>query len=514
MKNKISTKILKNLFKVNKRLFAMLMLTPLLGIAQQSPSYVQDSLNINGVNTSIGPGSMFWNLSNTKYEVPQGSGIHSIFAHDLWIGGVDNGGQLRLAAQTYRQGGSDYWPGPISDSIYQNDINMADWNRVWKVNKAEIDNHIINYSNGSYIIPEAIENWPAHGDVSMGQAPNLAPFIDVDNNGMYNPLNGDYPDILGDQAVYIIKNDVGGIHTESNGEQIGLEIHMMFYGYRCDNSPELNHTVFVKTTLFNRGTHNINNSYIGTWADMDLGNYIDDYVGCNIDLNLGYTYNGDNNDEGAQGYGINPPVQGIVYLNNTMDKFIYYNNIQGVLNGNPNSAQGYYNYLQGIWLNNTPMTYGGDGYGGGVGATTDTCNYMFTNNTDPNFTTPWTEVTAGNVPSDRRFVMSNGPFDLGINTSHTLEYAFVFAWDSTNANGGSLPLLFNYTQNIQDFYNGNLTYSCVNINAINEQSSTTLNKGKLLKTIDVLGRETEEKSNTPLFYIYENGVVEKRLIVE
>jgi len=501
-----------------KKLLLILLCLPLLTVAQQTPSGMQDALDINGVNTSVGPGAMFWDLADAKYEVPKGSGIHSIFAHDLWIGGVDNGGQLRLAAQTYRQGGSDYWPGPVSDSIYHNDVDMANYDRVWKVDKTEIDYHIANYNNGTYVMPNAIENWPAHGDVSMGQAPNLAPFIDVDNDGQYIPLNGDYPDIMGDQTVYIIKNDVGDIHTESGGEQIGLEIHMMFYAYRCDNYPELNHTVFVKTTLFNRGNHNLNNTYIGTWTDIDLGFYLDDYVGCNVDLNLSYTYNGDNADTaygfstgGGYGYGFNPPAQGLVYLNGTMDKFVYYNNDATVI-GNPSSAPDYYKYLRGIWRDNLPMTYGGDGHGGGNGATTNQCNYMFPDNTDINFSTPWTEVTAGNVPSDRRYLHSNGPFNFSANTSYSLEYAFVFAWDSTNTNGGSVPLLFNYTQNIQDFYDGVLPMPCSNINAINEY--TLVHKGKLLKIVDVLGRKVQATTNTPLFYIYDDGTVEKRIIIE
>tara|TARA_R110002167_G_scaffold75264_3_gene210106 strand:- start:515 stop:1216 length:702 start_codon:yes stop_codon:yes gene_type:complete len=40
----------------------------------------------------------------------------------------------------------------------------------------------------------------------------------------------------------------------------------------------------------------------------------------------------------------------------------------------------------------------------------------------------------------------------------------------------------------------------------------TTNK-KLLRTIDVLGRETKE-SNQPLFYIYDDGTVEKRIVIE
>ena len=37
---------------------------------------------------------------------------------------------------------------------------------------------------------------------------------------------------------------------------------------------------------------------------------------------------------------------------------------------------------------------------------------------------------------------------------------------------------------------------------------------KLIKVVNVLGREIKEKSNTPLFYIYDDGTVEKKIILE
>jgi hypothetical protein len=41
------------------------------------------------------------------------------------------------------------------------------------------------------------------------------------------------------------------------------------------------------------------------------------------------------------------------------------------------------------------------------------------------------------------------------------------------------------------------------------------NKKKLIKIVDVLGRtSTEKQTNTPLFYIYDNGSVEKKMIIE
>ena len=39
-------------------------------------------------------------------------------------------------------------------------------------------------------------------------------------------------------------------------------------------------------------------------------------------------------------------------------------------------------------------------------------------------------------------------------------------------------------------------------------------KKKLLKIVDLLGRESSKKSNKPLFFIYEEGVIERKLIIE
>ena len=39
---------------------------------------------------------------------------------------------------------------------------------------------------------------------------NLAPFVDQKGDGIYDPTEGDYPDIEGDQAIWWVMNDVGG----------------------------------------------------------------------------------------------------------------------------------------------------------------------------------------------------------------------------------------------------------------------------------------------------------------
>ena len=56
----------------------------------------------------------FENLA--QYRVPKDAPDEElnklrIFAGSIWLGGVDELGQLKVAAQTYRQTGADFWPG-------------------------------------------------------------------------------------------------------------------------------------------------------------------------------------------------------------------------------------------------------------------------------------------------------------------------------------------------------------------------------------------------------------------
>ena len=67
-------------------------------------------------------------------------------------------------------------------------------------------------------------------------------------------------------------------------------------------------------------------------------------------------------------------------------------------------------------------------------------------------------------------------------------------------------------KHIQDFYDGVITIPCGNVNLVNENIS--IDTGRLLKIVDVLGRKALPIINTPLFYIHEGGKVEKRIIIE
>jgi plastocyanin len=65
-----------------------------------------------------------------------------------------------------------------------------------------------------------------------------------------------------------------------------------------------------------------------------------------------------------------------------------------------------------------------------------------------------------------------------------------------------------YDENIDSHHY--FSTNCPPLSVIQEQ---TTNK-ELLKVTDILGREVNEKRNTPLFYIYDDGTVEKKIIIE
>ena len=399
----------------------------------------QVQLDINQVRTTLlSGGDMWWDLNDGKYEVPKGSGVNSLFAGALWIGGIDNGGQLRVAAQTYRQGGNDFFPGPGSFSS-----NCDFFDRHWKVNRVDIQKQITNYSTyGSNIplnqIPLSILEWPARGNsisksISGGTQMisltiPMAPFVDVDGDGLYNAKRGDYPNVPGDQAIWWVINDYILPHTESGGMPLNIDVHVLAYAYSTQGI--LDYTTFYKYKIINQGQQVINDLQIGQWVDVDLGYAFDDFVGSDPSRNMGIGYNGDHTDgPAALAYGTNPPLVGVKFLKTPEDDqgirpgmtgFAIYNNISPNSSsmGYPELPVEFYNYLTDKWKDGTQRTFGGNGYGG-VAPT----NIMYPN---PPGNGGWSECDEGNPPGDRRFIMSSGPYTF--NPGQILELDFAVVW--------------------------------------------------------------------------------------
>jgi hypothetical protein len=450
--------------------------------ASCTPAAAKTDLDINNVRTTIMTGGdMWWDLTSAKYEVPKGGGAHSIFAGALWIGGLDAGGQLKVAAMTYRQNGNDFWPGPLDTTTVSVDLATCNaFDKHWKITRKEVEDYALylqNQANPGYTVPLVIQNWPGNGNAALGQGQYLAPFYDSDGDGYYNWSAGDYPgydltgnagcskfQLFGDQVLWWVFNDKGNIHSETGAAAIGLEIHAQAFAFSTND--EVNNMTFYSYKIINRSTVSMNNTYFGQWTDADLGKYDDDWVGCDVGRGLGYTYNGLANDGNALPtlgtYGANPPAIGMDFFEGPradtgdnvdndrdgqidepgeqiiMSKFVYYNNDFTVV-GNPENATHYYNYLSGFWKDGTPFTYGGTAYGGST-----PCNFMFPGDSDPNGwgvggtnvspnpQTPWYETV---TPFDRRMMQSAGPFTL---QPGAVNYITVGAVWARAANGGNL----------------------------------------------------------------------------
>lgn len=275
--------------------------------------------------------------------------------------------------------------------------------------------------------------------------------------------------LFGDETHWWVFNDRGNIHTETNGRSIGMEVRAQAFSFATDD--EINDMTFYNYELINRGTTKLERTYFGQYVDADVGDPFNDYVGCDVSRGLGFAYNSELSDEGGPGqtpYGSNPPAVGVdffegpyqdndgidnpiyiedsiplaqVYAQNGipyaglgigygdgfvdnerfgMQRFVYYNNSDGS-NGDPESPGDYYNYLNGVWKNNQPMFWGGNGFTPGETSGIPT-KFMFPGDSDPlgwsTYPTalpssePWSEITAGNEGGDRRFVQSAGPFTL------------------------------------------------------------------------------------------------------
>ena len=456
----------------------------------------QADLAVNNVRARMLCGDMWWDLTAAVYEVPKGGKSMAIFAGSLWIGGIDLGSNLRVAAATYRQTGNDFWPGPLdtTDATVSKDV-CAKFDKHFRITRKAVDDFV---TTGT--ITKEITDWPGNGDQSLGQSHFLAPFFDKNADGIYDPSVGDYPgfdlvagdkygdcqinqcipvdQLYGDECIWWVFNDKGNIHGETGAKEIGLEVRTQAFGFFTDD--EINNMTFYNYRIFNRSTYEIDTCYFGVWCDADLGCYDDDYVGCDVSRGLGYTYNGDNDDNVAcksPGYGPNPPAVGIDFFrgpiadkNDKIDNdrnckkdepceqiimsgFLYYDNTNGVPYGNPSGATHFYNYLRSKWGDGTPVQYGKNGYQTGA----KDCKFMYPGNPSTDLydwgiggscldttkpTLPgWDEVTAGNTPGDRRMLQSAGPFTLKPGALNVITTGVVWARAVSGGSQASVSLL-------------------------------------------------------------------------
>lgn len=359
-----------------------------------------------------GNSGMYW---------PSRSSLKTInYCSGVWVAGKVNGEPVTACAEYT----SEWVPGKILPDGTPDNKNAPQY-KLYKINKADALNPIAN--------PDWM-NWP----VDQG-----APWIDTNGNGVYEPRLGDSPAIMGDQMIWYVMNDLdNAAHANLfNSPPIGLECKVTIWGY---NRPdEFGDMMFAKFQIYNKKSTTVDSCYLGIWADIDLGDAADDFVGCDPSLSLGYTYNeGDDRVYGsacpAIGYdffqGAIVPSPGDIawafgrhiqdYKNLGMTAFIKYINAGGDIFGDPETAQQCWNFMSGL-------TRSGAKY---VDPTTGQEVYpAIYAPGDPVAGTGW--LDALDHPSgDRRQLMSCGPFVLTPGDSQEVVTACIIAQGSDALN--------------------------------------------------------------------------------
>lgn len=199
--------------------------------------------------------------------------------------------------------------------------------------------------NGIYIVSkDDIPFGPSWYDwknaVSLG-----AEFYDGDGDGIYNPvdknwngtweLDEDMPMLIGDLTAWCVYNDAmpREMRRWNMVNPQGIEIRQTIF---ASNDPELENVIFLRYSILNTGTvaEIMDSVYLGIWEDADVGDAVDDIVGCDTSLQSGFYYA----DGPDWQYGENPPsfftslLQGPVIESDNPSDTAY--NFMGELIGN------------------------------------------------------------------------------------------------------------------------------------------------------------------------------------
>ncbi len=371
-------------------------------------------------------------------EWPKGSGKKICYNAGIWIAGKVNG-EIRTACADYNV---EYQPGLILPDGKPDDPDKEEY-RVYKVHK--------DYPDGYDALE--IDSWKTWQDYAEQQG--APPVADADGNWIG----------LGDEMLYAVMNDLDqNLHNGCyNTLPIGIELHIVVFGF--DRAGALGNTIFIQYTIINKGQNDLQEAYIGAWADVDNGDANDDLIGYDLELGMSYCYGGKPVDSV---YGSRPPALGWDYFQGPIidspgdtvklpdgsiipDKkmlgatsFNKYYNGHRVYSDPPYSAQGaveVWNYLAGYQKDGTPWVNPHTGE-----VTT------FLNTGDPVTGTGWLS-TEENPPADIRMLTGSGPFTLAIGDTQKIVLGCVIAQGNNRLS--SVAKLRFYDKLVQQAYDLN-----------------------------------------------------------
>jgi hypothetical protein len=342
-------------------------------------------LDANTINMCVSNlGTFAGQMGGPGLEFPKGSGKYCVYTSGLWICAKVNG-EIRVALGGYTP---EFRPGCIyPDGTYDPDSDPR--------------HHVFKIAKGDTASPD-YTGWPA----GFG-----AP---VDEDG--KPL------LVGSQTLWCVYHDANPMfHWAPEGGTAPLGIEVQQTAFASDWQVAFGKVVFVEFKMINRLANTLDSTYFGIFCDPDVGGFLDDLIGCDPALNLGFGYNATNAD---LVYGAQPPCIGYDIVRCPLDDSgieLGMTAFRGYANGgDPMSSSECYDCLRGLALDGSPI----------IDPTTGNPT-TFQMSGDPVQGTGWLDSDG----DDRRFIMASGPFTMEPGDTQQVAVAIVAArgWNRITA---------------------------------------------------------------------------------
>lgn len=261
--------------------------------------FAQNTELINGkLRATIGPqGETTPNGNYSFLEILDGDDwISLMFESGLIIGGQDPNGELVLFTTT---------DGPLEAGIRDLGVEIG---APWRVTGEQIAAHLADY-NDNGVVDDRISEifaWPGTSSVFSEEyngfplyGPDgiyhMAGYWDQNLNANYNPDIGEYPILWVrgclDREPRSIPAEIVFIPVllrDADGELL-FDVRFTAFRFGCEeNESVISNTIFVQYQITNVSDMQFDNTFVGYWADGDLGCFADDYMGVFPDRNTAY----------------------------------------------------------------------------------------------------------------------------------------------------------------------------------------------------------------------------------
>lgn len=299
-------------------------------------------------------------------------------------------------------------------------------------------------------VPQSLIDWAEA--IELG-----AEWVDKNNDGVYDPANGDRPNILASETFFMVVND-DVLQADRPTDTPPMQVEVRLTGFAFSRADALGDIVYIRFTFVNKSSNNFDDLYFSIIHDADLGvDYQDDAIGCDTVFahgsgvvdNFGFIWNGNTSGStDGSAFGVDffqGPVVDAVSVTDTafirrgpllgvdtipgkrnaaMASFYTYPNGDSPVSANPaylgvrRAAEGGLDHNDGSAIDPTALGVGG--------LASDNPKYLYSG--DPVTATGWWM----NTEQDRRYMLTTEAFDLAAGEAQDVVVGWVYGSGSDN----------------------------------------------------------------------------------